>query len=84
MSAEDRSAIFRTGTGFAGAKLSEILPAARAARFVRMTQKNARFGTNVELCKSSPATRALHNCSPPLPLSLQGKGEEKRVAQPPG
>jgi hypothetical protein len=27
-----------TGTGFAGAKLSEILPAARAARFVRMTE----------------------------------------------
>jgi hypothetical protein len=28
-----------TGTGFAcGAKLSEILPAARVARFVRMTQ----------------------------------------------
>jgi hypothetical protein len=26
-----------TGTGFAGAKLSEILPAARVARFVRMT-----------------------------------------------
>jgi hypothetical protein len=30
---------FGTGTGFAGAKLSEILPAARVARFVRMTKK---------------------------------------------
>ena len=28
-----------TGTGFAGAKLSEILPSARVARFVRMTEK---------------------------------------------
>jgi hypothetical protein len=28
-----------TGTGFAYAKLSEILPAARVARFVRMTNK---------------------------------------------
>jgi hypothetical protein len=28
---------FGTGTGFARAKLSEILPAARVARFVRMT-----------------------------------------------
>jgi hypothetical protein len=27
----------KTGTGFACAKLSEILPAARVARFVRMT-----------------------------------------------
>jgi hypothetical protein len=26
-----------TGTGFAGAKLSEMLPAARVARFVSMT-----------------------------------------------
>jgi hypothetical protein len=29
---------FKTGTGFATAKLSEILPAARVARFVRMTK----------------------------------------------
>src|ERR1700693_3982437 len=29
---------FETGPGFAGAKLSEILPAARVARFVRMTK----------------------------------------------
>jgi hypothetical protein len=29
----------KTGTGFAGAKLSEILPSARVARSVRMTQK---------------------------------------------
>ena len=30
-----------TGTGFAcGAKLSEILPAARVARFVRMTESD--------------------------------------------
>ncbi|MGA7870480.1 MAG: hypothetical protein WCA22_06235 [Candidatus Binatus sp.] len=36
---EDRFAIFKAGTGFADAKLSEILPAARVARFVRMTQK---------------------------------------------
>jgi len=35
----ERCAIFETGTGFAGAKLSEILPSARVARFVRMTQK---------------------------------------------
>jgi primosomal protein N' len=28
-----------TGTGFADAKLSEILPAARVARFVRMTKR---------------------------------------------
>jgi hypothetical protein len=27
-----------TGTGFAGAKLSEVLPSARVARFVRMTE----------------------------------------------
>jgi len=33
----ERCAIFETGTGFAGAKLSEILPSARVARFVRMT-----------------------------------------------
>ena len=30
----------KTGTGRARAPLSEILPAARVARFVRMTQKN--------------------------------------------
>ena len=37
-SAKDRFAIFKTGTGFAGAKLSEIaVPAARVALFVRMT-----------------------------------------------
>ncbi len=29
---------FKTGTDFAHAKLSEILPAARVARFVRMTE----------------------------------------------
>jgi hypothetical protein len=33
---------FKTGAGFAGAKLSEILPAARAARFVRMTNEQHR------------------------------------------
>src|ERR1700735_5746423 len=38
---QDRCAISNTGTGFAGAKLSEILPSARVARFVRMTQKDA-------------------------------------------
>src|ERR1700691_4073704 len=32
----------KTGTGFAGAKLSEILPAARDARFVRMTARQER------------------------------------------
>jgi hypothetical protein len=37
--AVERGAIFETGTGFAYAKLSEILPAARVARFVRMTQE---------------------------------------------
>src|SRR5271170_3709992 len=36
---QDRCAISETGTGFADAKLSEILPSARVARFVRMTQK---------------------------------------------
>jgi hypothetical protein len=30
----------KTGTGFAGAKLSEVLPAARVARFVRMTDES--------------------------------------------
>jgi hypothetical protein len=35
---------FKTGTGFAYAKLSEILPAARAARYVRMTECDARCG----------------------------------------
>src|SRR5271154_5120581 len=35
----DRCAISKTGTGFADAKLSEILPSARVARSVRMTQK---------------------------------------------
>ncbi|HKN12111.1 MAG TPA: hypothetical protein VJX68_02860 [Candidatus Binatus sp.] len=40
-------AIFRTGTGGACAPLSEILPAARVARYVRMTQESARFGTKV-------------------------------------
>jgi len=29
---------FKTGTGFAGAKLSEILPSPRVARVVRMTE----------------------------------------------
>jgi hypothetical protein len=33
---------FKTGTGFTGAKLSEILPAARVARFVRMTDLRSR------------------------------------------
>jgi len=32
---------FETGTGFAGAKLSEILPSARVARFVRMQRRLA-------------------------------------------
>jgi len=36
---EDRFAIFRTGTGGAYAPLSEILLAARVARFVRMTEQ---------------------------------------------
>src|SRR5208283_4577076 len=36
---QDRCAISKTGAGFAGAKLSEILPSARVARFVRMTQR---------------------------------------------
>jgi hypothetical protein len=36
---EERCAISETGTGFAGAKLSEILPAARVARYVRMTNE---------------------------------------------
>jgi len=35
---KEHCAISKTGTGFAGAKLSEILPAARVARFVRMTE----------------------------------------------
>jgi hypothetical protein len=41
----------KTGTGFADAKLSEILPAARVARFVRMTDKArvARFGRDDRL-----------------------------------
>jgi hypothetical protein len=34
---------FRTGTGFVRAKLSEILPAARVARYVRMTKMRSRF-----------------------------------------
>jgi hypothetical protein len=37
---------FRTGTGFADTKLSEILPAARVARFVRMTKLGARSSTS--------------------------------------
>jgi hypothetical protein len=41
---KDRCAISKTGTGFACAKLSEILPSARVARFVRMTQKNEGAG----------------------------------------
>jgi hypothetical protein len=43
---KDRCAISETGTGFAAAKLSEILPSARDARFVRMTRALAfaRFG----------------------------------------
>jgi hypothetical protein len=36
---KDRCANSETGTGFARAKLSEILPAARVARFVRMTER---------------------------------------------
>jgi hypothetical protein len=40
---KERCAISKTGTGFAGAKLSEILPAARVARFVRMTERPCRF-----------------------------------------
>jgi hypothetical protein len=38
-SEKERCAISETGTGFARAKLSEILPAARVARFVRMTER---------------------------------------------
>ena len=38
---QDRCAISKTGTGFADAKLCEILPSARVARFVRMTEKDA-------------------------------------------
>ncbi len=38
---QDRCAISETGTVFADAKLSEILPAARDARFVRMTCSDA-------------------------------------------
>src|SRR5271154_4397849 len=43
-----------TGTGFAGAKLSEILPAARDARFVRMTTAAARgsLGQDNDFCRS--------------------------------
>ena len=37
-SEKDRFEISETGTGFAGAKLSEILPTASVARFVRMTE----------------------------------------------
>jgi len=43
--------ISETGTGFARAKLSEILPAARDARFVRMTQEaRAALGVRLFLC----------------------------------
>ena len=38
-SEKERFAISEVGTGFACAKLSEILPAARVARFVRMTRE---------------------------------------------
>jgi hypothetical protein len=41
----ERRAISKTGTGFACAKLSEILPAARVARFVRMTKEERAPGT---------------------------------------
>jgi len=44
----------KTGTGFAGAKLSEILPAARDARFVRMTEIGFcahEFGATIEVTR---------------------------------
>ncbi len=46
---KERCAISETGTGFAGVKLSEILPAARDARFVRMTRGSRRLGAHREL-----------------------------------
>ena len=47
----------KTGTGFADAKLSEILPTARVAHFVRMTDdaRDARF---VRIAKTSLASLA--------------------------
>src|SRR5260221_8462644 len=50
----------RTGTGGAYAPLSEILPAARVARFVRMTEfaRPARFGRRNTLLVTKRATRA--------------------------
>ena len=38
---------FETGTGFANAKLSEILPTVRVARFVRMTDGLALLASSV-------------------------------------
>jgi hypothetical protein len=47
---------FKTGTGFAGAKLSEILPTARVARFVRMTKyKSGRLGLGTYLIRRAVA-----------------------------
>src|SRR6202790_3327302 len=45
---------FRTGTGGAHAPLSEVLPSARVARFVGMTQKNDGAGIANDPCNLTP------------------------------
>jgi len=48
----------RTGTGFADAKLSEILPTARDARFVRMTKTELASLASVRMTKIALASLA--------------------------
>ena len=48
---KERFAITETGTGFAGAKLSEVLPSARAARFARMTEVAVALRPSVKIAQ---------------------------------
>ena len=54
-----------TGTGFAAAKLSEILPAARVARFVRMTEGLALLASRMkqEEMSAVPSARDITDSS---------------------
>jgi hypothetical protein len=66
VSAKERCAISETGTGFAGAKLSEILPAARVARFVRMTNW---FHTSSAGVTPAPSDKKSQNVEDAISLS---------------
>jgi hypothetical protein len=65
---------FETGTGFAYAKLSEILPAARVARFVRMTKYAARDARSSQVAKRG-GLRPRGS-----PLEFRAGGDAHRIA----